>query len=118
MLRAPRGFLAALTLPALIVMIAVVLFPLLYNFWLAFRNMSLYHFTDHTFVGFAQFQELLSQGIFWEMLAKSLIWTALNITFHVTFGLLLAIVLAGPVRGRGLYRTLLILRFGMRVLLC
>ena len=109
MLRATRGFLAALTLPALVVMIAVVLFPLLYNFWLAFQNMSLYHFTDHTFVGLAQFKELLSQGIFWEMLGKSLIWTVLNITFHVAIGLFLAVVLTGPVAGRAIYRTLLIL---------
>jgi arabinogalactan oligomer/maltooligosaccharide transport system permease protein len=113
MLRAPRAFIATLVLPALVVMIAVVLFPLLYNFWLAFRNMSLYHFTDHTFVGLAQFKELLSQTIFWEMLGKSLVWTALNITFHVAIGLFLAIVLTGNVRGRGIYRTLLILPWAM-----
>src|SRR2546426_6310158 len=94
-------------------MIAVVLFPLAYNFWLAFRNMSLYHFTDHTFVGLAQFRELFSQSVFWEMLAKSLVWTALNITFHVGIGLFLALLLTGPVRGRGIYRTLLILPWAM-----
>jgi len=113
MLRAPRHFIAMLVLPALLVMVAVVLFPLLYNFWLAFRNMSLYHFTDHTFVGLAQFKEVLSQSIFWEMLGKSLVWTVLNITFHVALGLFLAIVLTGPVRGRAIYRTVLILPWAM-----
>ena len=113
MLRAPRGFIALLVLPAVVVMAAVVLFPLAYNFWLAFRNMSLYHFSDHTFVGLAQFQELLTQGVFWQMLGKSLLWTALNITFHVAIGLFLALLLTGPVRGRGLYRTLLILPWAM-----
>jgi len=112
-LRAPRGFIALLVLPAVVVMAAVVLFPLAYNFWLAFRNMSLYHFSDHTFVGLAQFQELLTQGVFWQMLGKSLLWTALNITFHVAIGLFLALLLTGPVRGRGLYRTLLILPWAM-----
>ena len=113
MLRVPRGFVAMLVLPAVIVMLAVVLFPLLYNFWLAFRNMSLYHFTDHTFVGFAQFRELFSQSIFWGMLSKSLVWTTLNIVFHVGIGLFLALLLAGPIRGRGIYRTLLILPWAM-----
>ena len=113
MLRAPRGFVAMLVLPAFAVMVAVVLFPLLYNFWLAFRNMSLYHFTDHKFVGLAQFRELLAQRVFWEMLGKSLVWTALNITFHVAIGLFLALLLTGPVRGRGIYRTLLILPWAM-----
>ena len=51
MLRAPRWFPYLLMLPAAFVMAIVVAFPLLYNFWLAFRNMSLYRFTNHTFVG-------------------------------------------------------------------
>ena len=98
MLRAPRRFIAMLVLPAMVVMVGVVLFPLLYNFWLAFRNMSLYHFTDHRFVGLDQFKELLSQSIFYEMLGKSLVWTSLNVIFHVGIGLFLAMVLTGPVR--------------------
>ena len=113
MLRAPRRFIAMLVLPAMVVMVGVVLFPLLYNFWLAFRNMSLYHFTDHRFVGLDQFKELLSQSIFYEMLGKSLVWTSLNVIFHVGIGLFLAMVLTGPVRGRALYRTILILPWAM-----
>ena len=113
MLRANRGFIGALVLPAMIVMIGVVLFPLLYNFWLAFRNMNLYHFTDHKFVGLDQFKEVFSHSIFWQMLAKSLIWTTLNIVCHVGIGLFLAMLLTGPVQGRGIYRTLLILPWAM-----
>jgi len=113
MIRAPRSFPYLLLLPAAVVMIAVVLFPLLYNFYLAFRNMSLYHFTDHRFVGLAQFQELLSEPVFYTMLGKSVVWTAANVFFHVTIGLFLAILLTGPVRGRAVYRTLLILPWAM-----
>ena len=47
MLRAPRSFPYSLLLPATIVMLAVVLFPLGYSFWLAFRNVSLYRFRTH-----------------------------------------------------------------------
>ena len=68
----------------LVAMLLVVLFPLLYNFYLAFRNMSLYHFTDHTFVGLAQFRELFSQPVLYVLFGKSLLWTALNLVFHVT----------------------------------
>lgn len=113
MLRAPGRFIAMLVLPALIVMIGVVLFPLLYNFWLAFRNMNLYHFTDHKFVGLLQFEKVLKEPIFYIMLGKSLVWTALNIIFHVGIGLLLAMVLTGPVKGRAIYRTILILPWAM-----
>jgi arabinogalactan oligomer/maltooligosaccharide transport system permease protein len=37
----------------------------------------------------------------------------LNVFFHVLIGLFLALVLAGPVRGRAIYRTLLILPWAM-----
>jgi arabinogalactan oligomer/maltooligosaccharide transport system permease protein len=112
-LRAPRWFPPLLLMPAAVIMLSVVLFPLLYNFYLAFRNMSLFHFTDHTFVGLAQFRELFAEPLFWQLLGKSLVWTASNVFFHVTIGVFLAILLTGPVRGRAFYRTLLILPWAM-----
>lgn len=113
MLRASRGFPYWLILPSAAVMAAVVLFPVLYNFYLAFRNMSLYHFRDHEFVGLQQFAELLREPVFYQMLAKSLVWTSVNVFFHVALGVLLAILLNGPVKGRALFRTLLILPWAM-----
>ncbi len=113
MLRAPRSFPYWLILPSAAVMAAVVLFPVLYNFYLSFRNMSLYHFTDHEWVGLQQFSQLLREPVFYQMLGKSLVWTAVNVFFHVTLGVFLAILLNGPVKGRALFRTLLILPWAM-----
>jgi arabinogalactan oligomer / maltooligosaccharide transport system permease protein len=112
-IRAPRSFPYLLLMPALAAMLLVVLFPLLYNFYLAFRNMSLYHFADHTFVGLTQFRKLFAQPIFYVLFGKSLLWTVLNVVFHVVIGVFLAMLLAGPVRGRAFYRTLLILPWAM-----
>ena len=112
-IRAPRSFPYLLLLPAMAAMLLVVLFPLLYNFYLAFRNMSLYHFTDHRFVGLEQFREIFSQPVFYLLFGKSLLWTVVNVTFHLAIGLFLAVLLAGPVRGRAFYRTLLILPWAM-----
>ncbi len=70
MLRAGKSFPYALLLPATIVMLAVVLYPLGYCFWLAFRNMGLYHFRHHEFVGLENFRLIFSEPIFWTMLAK------------------------------------------------
>lgn len=113
MIRAPRAFPYLLLAPAAAIMLAVVLFPLLYNFYLAFRNMSLFRFTDHTWVGVAQFRQLLAEPVFWTLLLKSVVWTVVNVTLHVVLGVALAILLSGPVRGRAFYRTLLILPWAM-----
>ncbi len=113
MLRAPRRFPWLLLAPALLVLLGVVLFPLLYNFYLAFRNMSLYRFRDHSFVGFEQFALILKEPVFYQLLGKSLIWTVVNVIGHVTIGVSLALLLNGPVRGRAVFRTLLILPWAM-----
>jgi arabinogalactan oligomer/maltooligosaccharide transport system permease protein len=113
MVRAPRSFPYLLLMPAIVVMGAVVLFPLLYNFYLAFQNMSLYHFTDHKFVGLEQFRELLTQPVLYTTLGKSIVWTVVNVVSHVAIGVFLAILLNGPVRGRAVFRTLLILPWAM-----
>ena len=113
MLRAHRSFPYMLLLPAIVVMLAVVLFPLSYNFWLAFRNMSLYHFRNHQFVGLENFRLILAEPVFYQMLGKSLIWTSVNIVGHVGIGVLLAVLLNGPVKGKTFFRTLLILPWAM-----
>lgn len=113
MLRASGRLPYLLLLPAALVMAAVVLFPFGYNIHLAFRNMSLYHFRDHVFVGLDQFRDILAQPVFYRLLGKSLVWTAVNVFFHVTLGVFLALLLSGPVLGKGLLRTLLILPWAM-----
>src|SRR5262245_44704068 len=94
-------------------MLGVVLFPLLYNFYLAFRNMSLYRFANHQFVGLEQFRTLLSEPTLYVLFGKSVAWTVVNVFFHVAIGLFLAILLTTPIAGRGIYRTLLILPWAM-----
>jgi arabinogalactan oligomer/maltooligosaccharide transport system permease protein len=113
MLRSGRAFPYALLMPATIAMLAVVMFPLGYSFWLAFRNMSLYHFRDHHFVGLENFRLILSEPVFYALLLKSVVWTVVNVCFHVALGVLLAVLLNGPVRGKTLIRTLLVLPWAM-----
>ena len=43
------------------------------------------------------------------MFVKTLIWTVVNVAFHVGLGVLLAVALNGPIRGKALYRLLLII---------
>jgi arabinogalactan oligomer/maltooligosaccharide transport system permease protein len=112
-LRAPRSFPYLLLMPAFLVMVAVVFYPLIYNFYLSFRNMSLYRYADNQFVGLQQFQQVLSDPVFYEVLVKTFLWTGMNLIFHVFFGVLLALLLSGPVKGRTLFRTLLILPWAM-----
>jgi arabinogalactan oligomer/maltooligosaccharide transport system permease protein len=53
---------------------------------------------------------LLASGSFWLVLLVTLLWTAVNVTFHVGIGLCLGLLLSRPLlRLRAVYRVLLII---------
>ena len=52
---------------------------------------------------------VLPQTSFYQLFAQTVLWTAINVFFHVTLGVLLALMLNRKLRGRTFYRALLIL---------
>jgi arabinogalactan oligomer/maltooligosaccharide transport system permease protein len=105
-----RLFLAALLAPALLVVLAVVAYPLAFNFVLSFSNANIYHIRDWRVIGFAQYASVFRQQLFWSILLKTLLWTVLNVVFHVVIGVFLAVVLHQKfIRGKPVWRVLLIL---------
>jgi arabinogalactan oligomer/maltooligosaccharide transport system permease protein len=101
-----------LVLPTLAVIFLTVIFPLAYNVLLSFSNMSLQNFRDWQIVGLHNYVSLLTgeeSSRFWSVFGKTLLWTVINVSLHVAIGVLLAITLNGPVRGKSLYRILLII---------
>ena len=103
----------ALLAPSLLVMLGLVLYPLLYNFYLAFSGMNLYQFRNPPFVGLRNFAEIVSTPVLYHVFLKTVVWTVVNIFFHVVIGVALAILLNRQIRGRGIYRALLILPWAM-----
>ena len=109
-----RLFLAFLLGPALLIILAVIAFPLAFNFVLSFSNANIYHIRDWRLIGFAQYISVFRQQLFWSILFKTVIWTAVNIVFHVAIGVFLAVVLHQRfIRGRSIWRVLLILPWAL-----
>ncbi len=109
-----RIFLATLLAPALLVILAVVAYPLVFNVILSLSNANIYHIRDWRLIGLAQFISVFQQQLFWSILLKTVIWTAVNIVFHVVIGVLLAVVLHQKfIRGKSAWRVALILPWAM-----
>lgn len=104
-----QPFAYLLIMPALLIMFATVVFPFFYNVLLSLSNMSLTNFQDWSIVGLRNYAEVFSEPKFFIVLLKTLVWTVVNIVFHVGIGLALALALNGPIRGKTLYRILLII---------
>jgi arabinogalactan oligomer/maltooligosaccharide transport system permease protein len=95
--------------PAFIVMGLVVIYPFFYNLTISFSNMNLLNFRDWVIVGFGQYINVFSDPIFYSTLLKTVLWTAVNLFFHVFVGVALALMLNRPLFLKPLFRVLLIL---------
>ncbi len=95
--------------PALVVMALVVVFPFIYNVVVSFSNMNLTHFRDWNITGIGNYVDVLARTDFWYYLFKTILCTGLNLIFHVGFGLMLALIINEDIRGKTIFRTLLIL---------
>lgn len=110
---AHKLFIAFLVAPAFLILFAVVLYPFLYNVVISFSNMNLRHIKDWSFIGLGQYVKVFTeptQPDFYAVFVKTIIWTVVNLVFHVVLGVFLALLLnQRDVRGKPLFRTLLIL---------
>lgn len=107
-----RFFIAFLVLPSLIVISFVVFYPFVYNVLLSLGNMNLHRIRDWEYVGLRQYIKIFtepSQPDFYTIFLKTVIWTGINVFFHVVIGVFLALILNQRLKGRSAFRTILIL---------
>lgn len=105
-----------LMLPALAGVAILILYPFGFNIYLAFSNMSMYRFKEFSVgwqYGISNLLDVfrvpvLQRVTFFQLFLRTFIWTVINVVFHVLGGLLLAILLNRPMRGKAIYRTLLV----------
>ncbi len=109
-----RWFLALMLGPAILLVLAVVLFPFCYNVLLSFSNANLAHIRDWHLIGPQQYGAVLSDPAFWSILVKTVLWTVINVSFHVVIGVFLAVILHQKfLRGRAWWRVVLILPWAL-----
>ncbi len=108
-----RFFVFFLVAPAFVVLFGVVIYPFFYNVVISLSNMNLRHIRDWKVIGFDQYVKVFtepSQPDFYGVFLKTVIWTVVNLFFHVVIGVFLAIVLnQKEIRGKALFRAILVL---------
>lgn len=103
--RAKEGY--GFVIPAVIYLIIVVGYPLVYNIILSFQNLSVKNFKtgDSTFVGLTNYTTIISDPTFQLIFRNTIIFTIACLVFQFTLGFLLALffskkfTMAGPIRG-------------------
>jgi arabinogalactan oligomer/maltooligosaccharide transport system permease protein len=111
-----------LVAPAAIGLSVLVVFPIIYNVYLAFTNVSpmagrWFTIPGSISTGIGPFinnlvtvfsKPILQQQTFFPVLVRTFAWTFIQVTFHVTLGFFLASMMNRPMKMRGIYRTLIL----------
>ncbi len=92
-----------LLVPASLVMLAIVAYPLFETFRLSFTNTSMS--PNYEYVGMENYEKLMSRR-FPEVIARTFYWMALSVALKMLIGTLGAVLLNAMVPGRTLFRVL------------
>ncbi|MDO9300344.1 MAG: sugar ABC transporter permease [Anaerolineales bacterium] len=113
------GLAYLLIMPAFIGVLFLIIYPFLFEIKLAFSNASLgtqaTKNAEYGFIyGWENLKALFTGSVakdakFFEVFWRTILWTGINVTFHVLGGMGLAILLNRPLKFKGLYRTLLVI---------
>ncbi len=112
------GLAYLLVLPAFVGIAFLIIYPFIFEVKLAFSNASLgtkatKEASYGLIYGWENLKTLFTGTVakdatFFEVFGRTVLWTVINVTFHVTGGMFLAILLNREMRFRGLYRALLV----------
>ena len=103
--------------PALIVIAAVLLVPLVLGLSFAFRDARLLSPTSGQWIGVEHFVELAGDGAFRNALGNTLQWTFVSLAFQFSLGLVLALLLNRSFPGKRLVQSLVFLPWAVPVFL-
>ena len=91
--------------PAVIVMLAVTAYPILYAVYLSFFKADLRTPDANEFIWFGNYVTVLTSSIWWGAFGITMFITVISTFFELVFGMILAIVMHRTLVGRGLVRT-------------
>ena len=96
-------------IPALLVIFLVDLFPLIYTTIISFTNLNLL-LEKTTFIGFGNYVEaLFNDKVFWQSFKNTWAWVAGTVLIPLILGMICAVLLNRPIKGRTFFRILLFL---------
>ncbi len=98
-----------ITIPALLIMLVVFIFPLLFSLYTSLHRFEITRPDRTRFIGLENYATILQDSDFQRALGNTLIYVVVAVPIEFAIGLVLALALATITRGRGMFRTLLVI---------
>ena len=104
------------SLPAMILIGAIIVFPILYTAYISLTNMNMFHWDNYELIGLDNYVRALFKVDtgFLTAILTTLLWTALNMIIQVVIAFFIALGLNAPgLKLKNLYKTLLMFPWAM-----
>lgn len=111
--RAERRLALLLCAPALLVMVAVAVWPILHAAVLSLQRYDLRFPGEREFVGLGNYAAVLSDGFWWTAFGVTALIIGVSVALELLLGMALAMVMHRTLLGRGVVRTVLLIPYGI-----
>jgi multiple sugar transport system permease protein len=111
--RSQRRLAYWLIAPAVVLMLAVTGYPVIYAVWLSLHRYNLASPDDTAFVGFANYATILTDQYWWTAFTVTAVITVVSVAIEFVLGLALALVMHRTIFGRGAVRTAILIPYGI-----
>jgi multiple sugar transport system permease protein len=111
--RSERRLAFLLITPAVILMLAVTAYPIVYAVWLSLQRYNLATPDQAEFVGLQNYITVLSDRYWWAALAVTLGITIVSVAIEFVLGMALALVMHRTIFGKGVVRTAVLVPYGI-----
>jgi multiple sugar transport system permease protein len=111
--RSQRRLAYLLIAPAVILMLAVTAYPIIYAVWLSLQRYNLASPADTKFIWFENYQTILTDRYWWTAFVITLVITVISVAIEFVLGMALALVMHRTIFGKGVVRTAILIPYGI-----
>jgi multiple sugar transport system permease protein len=111
--KAERKLALMLCAPAVIAMLLVTVYPILYAIVLSVQKVDLRFPNESGFVGLSNYVSVLTSPLWWEDVFNTSLVTVISVVIELVLGMALALVMHRALFARGLIRTSVLIPYGI-----
>jgi multiple sugar transport system permease protein len=111
--RAERRLGLMLCAPAVVVMLAVALYPIVYALYLSAQRYDLRFPGQSKWVWFSNYSTVLGSNVWWKAFSNTALIAVVSVVIELVLGMAIALVMHRAIVARGLVRTTILIPYGI-----
>ncbi|GAB3481923.1 carbohydrate ABC transporter permease [Amycolatopsis cihanbeyliensis] len=111
--KAERRLALLLCAPAVLVILAVAAWPIIYSIWLSLQRYDMRFPEERQFIGLDNYVAVLSDSYWWTAFGTTMFLTIVSVALELVLGMALALIMHRTLLARGMIRTVSLIPYGI-----